>query len=553
MTLCLACALVVGLLSQCSKKDEDTVPAGTTLRPIGDMIPINTLEQLNAMRLDLNGDGEADDAADAATYAAVFPDVEYAEGKYAGYELARNLDFQDDASYSDATANKATFGGTSTAPGWTPIGTEGAPFTSTFDGGEHTITNLYINTSANGGIGLFGIDDRLGLFGTVNETIRNVGIVNPNVTGGRGVQIGGLAGVQNGGTISACYVSGATLRGGNIAAIGGLAGRQAGGTISACYVSGATLTGRDDVAIGGLAGVQNRGTISVCYVSGGTITGEDDVNAGGLIGYQAGTISACYVSGGTLTGGNIVSIGGLIGYQAGTISVCYVSGGTLTGGDDVNVGGLIGSQVGTISVCYVSGATLTGGRSAQIGGLVGVQNDGTISACYVSGGTIAGEGGTPATPSAVGGLVGWQNDGTISACYVSAATITGGDFSAVGSLSGTQFGTIIACYTGGRAAGEEYTNLRGAGSGTLTNSYYQAATTEDSDDATDDIGARTATELQTPTSYTEIYSAWDDLDGDESTDSETLWNFGTGSQYPVLNVDFNADDDTADDVTRQRN
>ena len=45
---------------------------------------------------------------------------------------------------------------------------------------------------------------------------------------------------------------------------------------------------------------------------------------------------------------------------------------------------------------------------------------------------------------------------------------------------------------------------------------------------------------------------WDDLDGDNSTDSNTFWNFGTNSQYPVLNVDFNADDDTADDVSAQR-
>ena len=49
-----------------------------------------------------------------------------------------------------------------------------------------------------------------------------------------------------------------------------------------------------------------------------------------------------------------------------------------------------------------------------------------------------------------------------------------------------------------------------------------------------------------------FYADWDDLDEDDATDSETFWNFGTSSQYPVLNIDFNANGGTADDVTRQR-
>ena len=184
-------------------------------------IPINTLEQLNAMRLDLDGDGIADDSDDAAAYAAVFPGL-LSTNEYTGYELARNLDFQNDEHYSDHTTNKVRFGGTSSAPGWTPIGTVTAAFTGTFDGGGHTITNLYINNSTLESA-------RLGLFGTVNGVIRNVGIVNPNVT-------------QNG----------------NSALTGGLAGRQAGGTISACYVSGGTVTGVNANYVGGLVGWHNQ-------------------------------------------------------------------------------------------------------------------------------------------------------------------------------------------------------------------------------------------------------------------------------------------------------
>ena len=355
----------------------EPVPAG--------LIPINTLEQLNAMRLDLNTDGEADDSDDAAAYAAVFPGL-LSTNVYTGYELARNLDFQDNNSYSNI-ANKVNWE-EGDGTGWTPIGlTSSTPFTGIFDGGGHTITNLYINSNVVG----------LGLFGTVNGVIRNVGIVNPNVTGGSFVSIGGLVGSQDGGTISACYVSGATL-----------------------------------------------------------------------------------------TGENRATVGGLSGGQSGTISACYVSGGTIEGGDRAAVGGLVGSQFGTISACYVSGGT-----------------------------------------------------------------IEGGDRAAVGSLIGDQSGTIIACYAGGA----DYTSLRGNSGGPLTNSYYQAATTQDDNDATDDIGARTATELQTPTAYNmpanNIYADWNvDIDGD--TNADDPWDFGTGSQYPVLNIDFNASGGTADDVTRQR-
>ena len=47
-----------------------------------------------------------------------------------------------------------------------------------------------------------------------------------------------------------------------------------------------------------------------------------------------------------------------------------------------------------------------------------------------------------------------------------------------------------------------------------------------------------------------FYVGWDDLDG--TTDGDDPWDFGTNSEYPVLNVDFNANGGTADDVTRQR-
>ena len=45
---------------------------------------------------------------------------------------------------------------------------------------------------------------------------------------------------------------------------------------------------------------------------------------------------------------------------------------------------------------------------------------------------------------------------------------------------------------------------------------------------------KSAAELQLPTNFTGIYADWDDLDGDEVTDTDKLWRFGATSQYPYL-------------------
>ena len=463
------------------------VPAG--------LIPITTLEQLNAMRYDLDGDGVVDDKGDLAdeatattAYKALFPGL-VSTNAYTGYKLENNLDFDGGAdSYSDATTNKPKWTPdhltTPTNAGWVPIGT----FTGTFDGQGKTISNLFINRGSTDAVGLFGI---VGSGGSV----KNVGLEDPVVTGHDWV--GGLAGL-NGGTISASYVSGVTVTGSS--SVGGLVGGNSnGGTISASYVSGGTVRGGGNV--GGLVGGNsNGGTISASYVSGGTVTGTGN-NVGGLV------------------GGNDSS---------GTIIASYVSGVTVTGND--NVGGLVGANLGTITASYVSGVTVTG-NNRIVGGLAGY-NSGPISASYVSGGTVTGS-------SIVGGLVGGNDSsGTIIASYVSGVTVTGNDN--VGGLVGANLGTITASYAGGK----DYANLVGTGStGTVTNSYYQAATVPAGNAA-----AKTASQLRTPTDATTgIYADWDadldnaDGDNDPTTEREDFWRFGGASAFPKLWADFNGD------------
>ena len=218
-------------------------------------------------------------------------------------------------------------------------------------------------------------------------------------------------------------------------------------------------------------------TISNLFINRGS------TNNVGLFGYvgSGGSVKNVGLKDPVVTGN--VYVGGLVGNSIGPISACYVSGGTVTGtGNDGYVGGLVGNNnFGTISASYVSGVTVTG--DYYVGGLAGHNDYGTISASYVSGGTVTGD-------YYVGGLVGSHEGfshfnfgiaGIISASYVSGVTVTStGNHGYVGGLVGyNSSGTIIASYAGGK----DYANLVGRGYGTVTNSYYQAATVSDEDNA----------------------------------------------------------------------
>ena len=79
---------------------------------------------------------------------------------------------------------------------FTPIGTLG-PFSGTFNGNGHIIRNLALATDS----------DLIGLFSVVYiGHIKNVGISNVKITGNS--YIGGLAGLNIGGQINSCYVTG---------------------------------------------------------------------------------------------------------------------------------------------------------------------------------------------------------------------------------------------------------------------------------------------------------------------------------------------------------
>jgi hypothetical protein len=213
----------------------------------------------------------------------------------------------------------------------------GVSFTGVFDGGGHKISNLKIDTN---GLG----NDYLGLFGDVNSgEIKNLKLENVSITDGNSsFYVGGLVGLNFGGSINNCYSTG-LIKGAT--GTGGLVGYNY-GSISNCYSTG-NVTGSGSIGhVGGLVG-DNYGSISNCY-STGSVSGFNSV--GGLVGSNWTTISNCY-STRVVTGGNHSSfIGGLVGLNNnGPISNCYSTG--MVSGTS-NVGGLIGMSLKTVSHCY---------------------------------------------------------------------------------------------------------------------------------------------------------------------------------------------------------
>ena len=309
------------------------------------LINITTLEQLDCIRLDLDGDGvPSGDTTEQQAYRKAFELAEGVNhnctGDCMGYELMNNLDFEDADSYAAVTQNNAwvdpASGGTPGTSGWAPIGSSYPYFTAIFDGNGHTISNLYINSSAS----------RVGLFGSTgtDSEIRNLGLEHGSVTGGAGnyVYTGGLVGFNGSdSTISASYATGSVTGG---TSTGGLVGfNYTDGRIIASYATGSVM---GDEVTGGLVG-SNQGTISASYAT-GSVTGG--TSTGGLVGFNGSdsTISASYATG-SVTGGD--NTGGLVGRNGGSIIASYATA-SVTGRSYASTGGLVGHNSGTVGNSY---------------------------------------------------------------------------------------------------------------------------------------------------------------------------------------------------------
>ena len=360
------------------------------------LIDIATLEDLDAMRNALDGRRLKQQNNDGVL-------VESAKGcpmtGCRGYELLRDLDFNNPAHYQVGRVNTAWI----SEAGWQPIGTQRYPFTARFKGNGYTISNLRVNRP----------DSDSGLFGAIdgsktNVAIKGLGLTNVDIVGG--AHAGGLVGYNRAGDISQSYVTGSVSASGNgtSAIVGGLVGHNRSGDISQSYVAGSVsaLGNATSLIVGGLVGHNRAGDISQSYVTGSVsaLGNGTSLIVGGLVGRNVrGFITESYSE--TQVKGNLSDrlkalTGGLVALNndRSRIENSYAIGSVIA---QDSVGGLVASNRSSseiINSYAVSRAIAIGARS-KAGGLVAV-NSATVSDSYwdiEASGVASSAGGTSAT------------------------------------------------------------------------------------------------------------------------------------------------------------
>jgi hypothetical protein len=337
----------------------------------------------------------------------------------------------------------------------------GTPFSGTFDGNGHKITNLTIDASRSEGyMGLFGCIGRGGL--VENLLLERGSIVGSSIAGM-------LVGLNDGGTIINCSVAGDITSSAQVGALAGING--AGGTISRCQTVTGTTKGGPDV--GGLVGRNASGAKIMDCSAGGNVDGHPGC-VGGLVGWNEGTITRCKTTG-AVSNSDLAPgcCGGLVGWNEGVILHCQSISSVAGQGIGDSLGGLVANNYprGVIIDCRATG-NVAGGFGAWFGGLAG-SNSGLVTHCEAAGDV------TGSLPPS-GGVVG-RNVGII-ACSYATGNVTGKNGFFAGGFAGenTPEGAIINCYaTGAIDMLLTVGGLTGVNDGAITNCYAVGKVTSD--------------------------------------------------------------------------
>lgn len=208
---------------------------------------------------------------------------------------------------------------------WTPFepssGYVSEAYAGTFDGANHTIKGLSVNSTSSNGVGLFGT--------VCGATIKNLK-VEGNVSASSSVFVGGIVGkTQTSATIDSCSFAGtvtSTKKNGS-AGTAGIVGRVNAGTVTITNCANtAAINGTSAIAAGILGnGGSNKVTIENCYNT-GAISGQyyaSGICGGSTVKTQTSSIRNCYNSG-TITATNGGSYyAGITANFKGTISNSY--------------------------------------------------------------------------------------------------------------------------------------------------------------------------------------------------------------------------------------
>lgn len=146
----------------------------------------------------------------------------------------------------------------------TAIGSDAIPFSGVFDGNGHFIKGVEIATI---GAGLFRIN---------NGTIKNIAVLDANVTAGKN-DVGLLVDVNNG-TIENSYTTGSIT---GLSTVGGLVGMSNGVIRNSYSTANVKATAKQ---AGGLVGITREGSTTENVYATGSVTAGSS-NAGGISGY----------------------------------------------------------------------------------------------------------------------------------------------------------------------------------------------------------------------------------------------------------------------------
>jgi filamentous hemagglutinin family protein len=449
--------------------------------------------------------------------------------------------------------------------GWEPLGSLEAPFSGKLHGFGHVISNLGVNDLDS---------DTAGLFGSVSGTVRDLGLLDPNIVSGgfagavAGAVSGNIAQVRHvyaaGGSVSGSVaggllgtlVSGELLDSASTAAVsselspGGVVGLYSNGTVRNTHYDADTITingAASGLTIGALRGTQyadwlaNGRRLDIARYS--DVLPRDPASGAYLLTNAAGMQAMLgFADDPALTfrlGGNIdlaSSPGLFLPYLGGTLdgNGHQVSNLKVDAPTQVDVG-LVGVNLGTVRNIGATNVDIV--AAAFAGGLVGNNQPGARIETSFSTGKLTSKAGS-------GGLVG-INLGDISNTYsrASVGIIVSDEFAqesagVAGGLVGVNSGTISnslatgPVVTGGGGLVGDLSGLLidgvvDIGSGPVTNSFWNIDTTGAAN-SNGGIGKTTA-ELQSADIYTgwDFANTWRLVDG-----SPTLRGF-TGIQSPA--------------------
>lgn len=376
-----------------------------------------------------NGDGSESNPYQITSAGELYWFAEYVN---AGNSSACAKLMNDITVNENVIVNGALNSDTSEFIAWTPIGVRvGASskvFSGTFDGGNHTISGLYVS-DASGYQGLIGFME--------SGTVKNVTVANSY-----------FSGTTNIGAVVGCYGQTGTAS-----------------VVTNCHNVGSVVIA-SDYYVGGIVGGQYAPATSHAQIvvsdcsNSGSVTGAQHY-VGGIIGYaeyfsEGAAISNC-TNTGTITCTSTSrnqGTGGIAGYFGGSSAVkVEIVGCTNSGTIQITEGGkqdYMGGIIGRNSYGHISGCNNTGTISGYqfVGGIVGT-NSGTVTNCQNTG-TVS------ATGSAIGGIAG-TNSGTVTGCTNSADVQGQGN---VGGINGSGIGTGLLDCTN---TGDVTSNTSGAG------------------------------------------------------------------------------------------